>query len=202
MPWRSGAPAYNPALNPRSDTKHSMAIHLDLEEQEQIDQIKHLWERWGTLITGVICLVAIGFAGWNIYNYWDRRQGAESAVLYDEVARAAAAGDTTRVQRAFTDIRDKFGSTVYAQQAGLAAAKVLFDKGDTDNAKADLAWVADKGRDDGLQAIAPPAHRRHPAQCQGLRRSAQAACRDHAAGLRAPGRRPQGRCAGPARQIQ
>lgn len=131
-----------------------MAIHLDLEEQEQLDQIKHLWDRWGTLITGIVVLVALGFASWNLYNFWDRRQAAQSAVLYDEVERAAQAGDAARVERAFSDIREKFGRTAYAQQAGLTASKVMLDKGNTDGAKAALAWVADKGRDDGLQAIA------------------------------------------------
>jgi len=131
-----------------------MAIHLDLEEQEQLDHIKHLWDRWGTLITGVVVVVALGFAGWNLYNFWDRRQAAQSAVLYDEVERAAQAGDATRAERAFNDIRERFGRTVYAQQAGLAAAKVMLDKGNGDGAKAALGWVADNGRDDGLQAVA------------------------------------------------
>ena len=131
-----------------------MAIQLDLEEQEQIDQIKHYWERWGTLVTGVVVLVALGFAGWNVYNFWDRRQATQSAVLYDEVERAAQAGDAARVERAFNDIRERFGRTAYAQQAGLAASKVLLDKGNAGGAKAALTWVAEKGRDDGMQAIA------------------------------------------------
>ena len=153
-----GPPAYNRALDPRGTpsviSKQSMAIQLDLEEQEQIDQIKHYWERWGTLVTGIIVLAALGFASWNVYNFWDRRQATQSAVLYDEVERAAQAGDSARVERAFNDIRERFGRTAYAQQAGLAASKVLLDKGNTDGAKGALTWVADKGRDDGLQAIA------------------------------------------------
>ncbi len=131
-----------------------MAIHLDLEEQEQLDQIKHLWDRWGTLITGIVVVLALGFAGWNLYNFWDRRQAGQSAVLYDEVERAVQAGDAGRAERAFQDIRDRFGRTVFAQQAGLSAAKVMLDKGNRDGAKAALAWVADSGRDEGLQAIA------------------------------------------------
>jgi hypothetical protein len=46
-----------------------MATHLDLEEQEQIDQIKSFWSRWGNLITGVITLILVGFAAWNGWNY-------------------------------------------------------------------------------------------------------------------------------------
>lgn len=131
-----------------------MAIHLDLEEQEQLDHVKHLWERWGTLITGVIVVAALGFAGWNLYNFWDRRQASQSAVLYDEVERAVQTGDAAHAERAFNDIRERFGRTVYAQQAGLAAAKIMLEKGNGDGARAALTWVAEKGRDDGLQAVA------------------------------------------------
>ena len=35
-----------------------MATHLDLEEQEQLDQLKHFWNTYGTLITWVVLLAA------------------------------------------------------------------------------------------------------------------------------------------------
>jgi predicted negative regulator of RcsB-dependent stress response len=75
-------------------------------------------------------------------------------MLYDEVERAAQAGDMTRVERAFADIKDKFGSTTYAQQAGLLAAKAWATKGNSDAAKGALTWVADKASDEGYQAVA------------------------------------------------
>ncbi|WP_295849520.1 tetratricopeptide repeat protein [uncultured Xylophilus sp.] len=131
-----------------------MATHLDLEEQEQLDQLKHFWERWGTLITAVLLVALLALAGWNGYRWWQRSQAAQASILYDEVDRAAQAGDTARVERAFHDIRDKFGRTTYAQQAGLAAAKALYDKNNADGAQAALGWVADKGTDPGLQAVA------------------------------------------------
>ena len=40
------------------------------------------------------------------------------------------------------------------QQAGLVTAKTLFDKGNTDGAKAALTWVAEKASDEGYQALA------------------------------------------------
>jgi predicted negative regulator of RcsB-dependent stress response len=75
-------------------------------------------------------------------------------MLYDEVERAAQAGDMTRVERAFADIKDKFGGTTYAQQAGLLAAKVWATKGNNDAAKGALNWVAGKASDEGYQAVA------------------------------------------------
>ena len=131
-----------------------MAQHLDLEEQEQLDQVKHFWKQYGNLITWLLILILAAYAGWNGYQYWQRSQAGQAAALYDEVERAAKAGDVARVQRSFSDMQDKFGATVYAQQAGLLAAKALYDKGSIDAAKAALAWVADKASDEGYQAIA------------------------------------------------
>jgi predicted negative regulator of RcsB-dependent stress response len=131
-----------------------MARHLDLEEQEQLDQLKHFWNQYGNLITWVLIVAFGGIAAWNGWQYWQRTQSVQASALYDEVERAAQAGDTARVERAFSDIRDRFGRTVYAQQAGLLAAKVLVDKGNLDGAKGALAWVAEASSDEGHQATA------------------------------------------------
>ncbi len=131
-----------------------MAKHLDLEEQEQLADIKHFWNEYGNLITWVVIVVFGAIAAWNGWQYWQRTQSAQAAAMYDEVERAAQAGDLTRVERAFSDMRDKFGRTTYAQQAGLLAAKVLLEKGNVDAAKSALNWVADKASDEGYQAVA------------------------------------------------
>ena len=131
-----------------------MAKHLDLEEQEQLDEIKHFWKQYGNLITWTLIAVFGALAAWNGWQYWQRTQATQAAVMYDEVERAAQTGDTARVERAFSDMKDKFGGTTYAQQAGLLAAKVMVDKGNTDAAKAALVWVADKASDEGYQATA------------------------------------------------
>lgn len=131
-----------------------MAQHLDLEEQEQLDQIKHFWNQYGNLISWVLILVLGTFASWNGYQYWQRTQSTKSAALYDEVDRAAKAADLPKLERAFGDIKDKFGGTDYAQQAGLLAAKVFADSGKTDAAKAALGWVAEKSDNLGYQAVA------------------------------------------------
>jgi predicted negative regulator of RcsB-dependent stress response len=128
--------------------------HLDLEEQEQLDQLKHFWNQYGNLITWFLIAVFGSFAAFNGWQYWQRSQAVQASVLYDEVERAAAGGDMARVEQAFKDIREKYGRTVYAQQAGLLAAKVLVDKGKPDGAKAALQWVASDASDEGLQALA------------------------------------------------
>ena len=131
-----------------------MANALDLEEQEQLDQIKHFWKKYGNLISWLLILVLGSFTAWNGYKYWQRDQAAKAAVLFDEVERAVTAGDVTRVERSLADMKDKFGTTQYAQQAALLAAKALQNKDKGDAARAALKWVVDGATDPAYRDIA------------------------------------------------
>jgi predicted negative regulator of RcsB-dependent stress response len=131
-----------------------MANQLDLEEQEQLDQLKHYWKQYGNMITWVLIVVLGAYAGWNFYQYWQRSQAQQAAAMYDEVERVVKSADVAKIDRVFGDIKDKFGSTTYAQQAGLLVAKQYYAAGNLDAAKAALGWVADKSSDPGYQAVA------------------------------------------------
>ena len=131
-----------------------MAKHLDLEEQEQLDELKHFWKQYGDIITWALIVVFGAVAAWNGYQYWQTRQASQATVMYDEVERAVQSGDMARLDRSLADMKDRFGGTVYAGQAGLLAAKVYYDKGNIDASKAALTWVADKASDEGYRSIA------------------------------------------------
>ena len=131
-----------------------MAKALDLEEQEQLDQIRHFWKKYGNLISWVLIAVLGIYAAWNGYQYWQRDQAAKAAVLFDEVERAVASGDVTRIERSFSDMKDKFGGTVYAHQAGLLASMALQSKGKGEAARAALKWVAEGAPDPAYRDIA------------------------------------------------
>lgn len=131
-----------------------MAKPLDLEEQEQLDELKHFWKQYGNPITWVLIVVLAGVASWNGWNYWQRTQAAQASVLFDEVERAIQSGEAARVERALADIRDKFGRTTFAQQAQLLGARFLNENGKPEVARSALTWVADKASDEGYQAIA------------------------------------------------
>jgi predicted negative regulator of RcsB-dependent stress response len=131
-----------------------MATSLDLEEQEQLDALKHFWNRWGSLISGVLIVVLLAFAGWNGWQLWQSRQAGYAAALYDALQNAAESGDAARVQQAFADLKDQYGGTTYAAQGALLAGKTLLDQGKPADGKAALAWAADKAAMPGLQALA------------------------------------------------
>jgi predicted negative regulator of RcsB-dependent stress response len=131
-----------------------MANHLDLDEQEQLDQFKHFWKQYGNLITWTLIAVLGAYAAWNGYQYWQRSQATQAAAMFDEVERSIATGDAAKIERALTDMNAKFGTSPYAQQAGLLAAKAFYEKGNLDASKKALATVAEKSSDVGYQAIA------------------------------------------------
>ena len=95
-----------------------------------------------------------GFAAWNGYGYWQRSQSAKASALYDEVERAVVMGDVSRVDRALSDMKDNFGSTLYAQQAALLAAKTFQQIDKPDQALSALNWVADHSSDESYAQIA------------------------------------------------
>jgi len=119
-----------------------MASHLNLEEQEQLDRVKQLWKQYGNLVTWVVIIALGGFAAFHQYQNWQRGQGAKAAAMYDELEQAAQAADVKKVERVFEDLRREYPSTVAAEQGGLLAAKLQFDAGQPDAARATLDWVA------------------------------------------------------------
>lgn len=131
-----------------------MATPLDLEEQEQLDQLKHFWKQYGNAITWVLIAVLSAFASWNFYQYWQRGKAAQASALFEEVDRSLKSRDDSKVERVFADIKNGFGNTVYAQQAGLQVAKYYYVAGKSGDAKAALLWVIEKSTDDGYQSIA------------------------------------------------
>ena len=118
-----------------------MATHLDLEEQEQLDQLKTFWKRYGNLLTWLLIVVLGAFAAWNGWNWWQRDQAAKSGAMFDQLDKAAQAGDADQAGRVFADMKDRYPRTAFTEQGGLMTAKVQVDKGQADAALATLAWV-------------------------------------------------------------
>jgi len=131
-----------------------MATQLDLQEQEQLDQLKAFWKQYGNLITWILTLALGAFAAWNGWQYWQRDQAVKAAALYDAVERSAQAREVDKIASRFADLRDQYGRTVFATQAALLTARVQADAGQADAARATLTWAADNAGDDALRAVA------------------------------------------------
>jgi len=131
-----------------------MANQLDLEEQEQLDQLKHFWAQYGNAISWLLIAVFGVFAAWNGYQMWQRSQATQAAALFDELERVVKGADPAKTQRALDDMKERFASTTYAMQAGLLVAKSQQEAGVGDAARATLQWVAGQSTDSALSDIA------------------------------------------------
>lgn len=130
-----------------------MAVY-DLEEQEQISELKAWWERYGKFVTAVAVAAAVAAVGWQGWRWHQSRQAAEAGGLYFAVQQAAVQQDAQKVRDLAGRLIDQYGGTAYAQLGALVSAGVQFGKGDLDNARAPLEWAADKGGDAALRDLA------------------------------------------------
>jgi predicted negative regulator of RcsB-dependent stress response len=129
-------------------------MSYDLEEQEQLAQIKHFWAQYGNLITWALIAVLGAFAAYNGWNWYRADRSSKAAAVFDELERAVQAKDAAKVEQVFGDLRERFGGTAFAQMGALAAAKGLADNGKLEQAEAALRWAADKSVDPEYRALA------------------------------------------------
>ncbi|WP_184415076.1 YfgM family protein [Rhodocyclus tenuis] len=123
----------------------------DLEEQEQLDEIKTWWKQHGNTVTAVVLAASLAVAGWQGWNWYQRNQAAQAAAIFSVLQQAAASGDAQRVKTASGELLEKFPSTPVAALAALTAAKSAVDSGDAKTARAQLGWVVSNGRDEARE---------------------------------------------------
>lgn len=126
----------------------------DLEEQEQLDELKTWWKMYGNLVTGILVAVALAVAGWQGWNWWQRQQAAQASAVFAGLQTAATQRDAKRARELAGELIDKYSVTNYAAMGALLAARVQVDAGDTRNARVQLAWAAENARDPGLRDLA------------------------------------------------
>jgi predicted negative regulator of RcsB-dependent stress response len=131
-----------------------MATHLDLEEQEQLDQLKAFWKQYGNLLTWTLTAALTAYAAWNGWNWWQREQAVKASAMFEEFDKAAQAGDVAKAAGIFADMKERFARTLLTQQAALLTAKLQAEKEQPDAAAATLGWVAEHAGEAEYQTIA------------------------------------------------
>ncbi|HSD42171.1 MAG TPA: tetratricopeptide repeat protein [Burkholderiales bacterium] len=126
----------------------------DLEEQEQIAQLKGFWTQYGNLIVIAISVALLVVAAWRFWGWYQVSQSAQAAAIYSELQKAAGANDAKKVRELGGALLESHGGTLYASLGALISAKVHFAAGDLKTARVQLQWVVDKARDPEIRAVA------------------------------------------------
>lgn len=127
---------------------------LDLEEQEQLSELKVWWQRYGNLITGIVMAVALAVVGWRGWNWYQSTQSAQAVGVFAAVQKAVGEKNTKQVRDLTGELIDKYPQTTQATLAVLLAAKAQVEAGDAKSAKAQLTWATEHAKDEGLKDLA------------------------------------------------
>ena len=128
--------------------------HLDLEDQEQLAQLKSWWATYGNLIVAALVIAALVSSGWQGWRFWQDRQAGEASNLFEVLTKAQAGAEPKAVRDASGELLEKYPRTLYASMGALTSAKYFFDKGDNKTAKAQLEWVIEKTSADEFRDVA------------------------------------------------
>lgn len=126
----------------------------DLEEQEQIAELKAWWKQYGRLVTVAVVAFAVSLAGYQGWRHYRAAQAEAAATLYEQLALAERGAEHKRVRDVAAKLVESHGSTTYAALAALASAKAAFQTGDLPAAKTQLQWVIDRSKEDAIRDVA------------------------------------------------
>jgi predicted negative regulator of RcsB-dependent stress response len=113
---------------------------LDLEEQEQVDELKALWKKYGNYITrGVIAFFVLYglYQGWG---YYQTKQSLAASELYQSIV--------VLEEKNTKDIMQKAG------RAAILFAKASYAEGLKDKAKEKLEWASSHAKESATESIA------------------------------------------------
>ena len=126
---------------------------LDLEEQEQVDELKALWKKYGTYITkaAIAFFVLYGlFQGWG---YYQNKQSLGASELYQSIT-VLDEKNTKEIMQKTQKLIDEYSGTPYAGRAAILFAKASYAEGSKDKAKEKLDWASTHAKESATESIA------------------------------------------------
>ncbi len=129
-----------------------MAV-LDLEEQEQLEDLKLWWSRHGNAIASVVVAMCVAYLGYQGWRWYSAGHSEAASVLYGAVSEGVRTNNIAKSKEAVAQLVDRYAGTPYAPRAALLYAKALWDSGDKVAARAQLQWVLDHASDAELLQV-------------------------------------------------
>ena len=117
----------------------------DLDEQEQIDQLRAWWAKYGTAVLTVLVVAMAVLGGWRGWQWYQTSQAVQARGYFEaleEAGRQQGDESVARINAAMQTLRSEFGSTDYAARGALVAASALASRNELQGARAQLEWLA------------------------------------------------------------
>ncbi len=125
----------------------------DLEEQEQLDEFKAWWKRYGKMVVNIALALLVGYSAAQGWKYYQTKQSVEASTQYQELV-VTDEKDLKAIQAKSAALMDQFSATPYAGRAALFAAKANYQAKEIKSAKAQLDWTIKNAKETSVKAIA------------------------------------------------
>jgi hypothetical protein len=116
-------------------------IFREVDEDLRREQMKRLWDRYGTYILGTAVLIVVVVAGYKLWEYWQERQAAATGDRFVAALKLADDGKHADALAAFAAIA-KDGSGGYPILAGFRLAAEKAANGDEKGAVAEYDAIS------------------------------------------------------------
>ena len=120
---------------------------FDLEEQEQIAELKQFWKQYGTLIVTLVVAALVAFAATQGWRYYKRNQSEQASALFTKFGESVRKNDVKEIRALGKQVMEGFGSTAYGPSAAMLLAKTNYENGDLAAAAEELQWAVDNAKD-------------------------------------------------------
>lgn len=125
---------------------------FDLQEQEQIAELKAFWHDYGRYIALALLVGAVAFGGSKGWQYLENTRSQKAAAIYFQVEKSGS--DIEKLKVPVGELKKEYARTAYAARAALLAASAAFAKKDYAATKAELEWVLANAREASLRDVA------------------------------------------------
>jgi predicted negative regulator of RcsB-dependent stress response len=117
----------------------------DLDEQEQLDQLKAWWNKYGTLVLTFLIIATAVVGGWRGWQWYEGHQSSQARGYFEaleEAGRSQGEESVARINAAMKTLRSEYAATDYAARGALVAASALASRKDLSGARAQLEWLS------------------------------------------------------------
>jgi predicted negative regulator of RcsB-dependent stress response len=126
---------------------------LDLDDQEQLDELKLWWNKYGKITISLVILALLAYASWQGYQYMQYKKAVEASELYQSLGQIDPS-KADEMKTLSSKLTTDYVGTPYAGRAAILQAKSQFLAGDIEGAKSQLEWATVNATETSIKAIA------------------------------------------------
>ncbi len=126
---------------------------LDLEDQEQLDEFKVWWDKYGKMTMNLVLVGLIAYGSWQVYQYFQNKKAVEASDIYQTMIQIAPT-EIDLVKAEADTLIQNYTATPYAGRAAVFLAKSQFLVEDIESAKSQLEWAISNATESPVKALA------------------------------------------------